>query len=167
MTDSPFTRGEGVLALEKEIFNGYADENNSQIPQALYKRGGGGYSEVAMGIMNAIYNNIDTFMVVNVPNRDLLPFLPDDAVIETACMVNAGGIKSVTIEPPPKSVWGLISAVKNYEQLAVEAALTGCRDTALLALVAHPLVGDYDIAKPLLDELLEANKEYLPQFFRE
>jgi len=168
MSHSPTTRGEDVLALEKEIFSdtgGYADENNSQIPQALYKRGGGGYSEVAIGIMNAVCNNIDTFMVVNVPNHGVLPFLPDDAVIETACMVNAGGIKSLTIDPPSKAVWGLIAAVKNYEQLAVEAALTGSRDAALLALVAHPLVRDYDIAKPLLDELLEANREYLPKFF--
>ena len=165
LKNAPKTRGEQVLELEKEIFDGYADENNSQVPQALYKRGGGGYSDIAIGIIDAIYNNIDTFMVVNVPNRKVLPFLPDDAVIETACMVNASGIKSVTIEPPPKAVWGLISAVKNYEKLAVEAALTGCRDTALLALVAHPLVRDYDVAKPLLDELLEANREYLPQFF--
>ena len=165
MSKSPTTRGEDVLALEKEIFDGYADENNSKVPQALYRRGGGGYSDVAMGVMNAVYNNIDTFMVVNVPNCGVLPFLPNDAVIETACMVNASGSKSVTIAPPPKSVWGLIAAVKNYEQLAVEAALTGYRDTALLALLAHPLVGDYDVAKPLLDELLEANREYLPKFF--
>jgi len=166
MKNASETRGEQVLALEKEIFDGYSDENNSEVPQALHKRGGGGYSDVAIGIMDSIYNNIDTFMVVNVPNNNILPFLPNDAVIETACMVNAGGIKSVTIDPPPKSVWGLISAVKNYEQLTVEAALTGCKDTALLALVAHPLVRDYDVAKPLLDELLEANKDYLPLFFK-
>lgn len=64
------------------------------------------------------------------------------------------------------TVWGLVSAVKNYEQLAVEAAVTGNKDTALMALVAHPLVRDYDIAVPLLEELLEANKKYLPQFFK-
>jgi len=166
LKNAPATRGEEVLALEKEIFDGYADENNNQVPQALHKRGGGGYSDVAIGVIDAIYNNIDTFMVVNVPNNRVLSFLPDDAVIETACMVNAGGIKSVAIAPPPKAVWGLIAAVKNYEQLTVEAALTGCRETALAALVAHPLVRDYDIAKPLLAELLEANKNYLPQFFK-
>ena len=167
LKNAPATRGEDVLALEKEVFDGYADENNNQIPQALHKRGGGGYSDVAIGVIDAIYNNIDTFMVVNVPNNRVLSFLPDDAVIETACMVNAGGIKSLTIAPPPKAVWGLIAAVKNYEQLTVEAALTGCRETALTALVPHPLVRDYDIAKPMLAELLEANKNYLPQFFKE
>jgi 6-phospho-beta-glucosidase len=55
--------------------------------------------------------------------------------------------------------------VKNYEQLAVEAALSGSKELALLALMAHPLVHDYEIAVPLLDELLAANQAYLPQFF--
>ena len=50
------------------------------------------------------------------------------------------------------------------EQLAVEAAVHGNRDTALFALLAHPLVADYDIAKDLLCELLEVNSKYLPQF---
>ncbi|HWI64518.1 MAG TPA: 6-phospho-beta-glucosidase, partial [Symbiobacteriaceae bacterium] len=62
----------------------------------------------------------------------------------------------------PGAVRGIISAVKNYEQLAVEAAVTGDRRTALLALLAHPLVREYEIARPLLDDLLEANREYLP-----
>ena len=165
MANAPSTRGEQVLGLEAEIFAAYADETNSQLPQALHRRGGGGYSEIAIGVMDAIYNNTDRFMVANVPNRGVLPFLPEDAVIETACLVNAAGLKNLTLDPPPKAVWGLISAVKNYEQLAVDAALTGSRDTALLALVAHPLIRDYDIAVPLLDELLEANKQYLPKFF--
>ena len=47
--------------------------------------------------------------------------------------------------------------VKNYEMLTAEAAVTGDYDTALLALTHHPLVGDYDIAKTLLDEMLAAN----------
>jgi alpha-galactosidase/6-phospho-beta-glucosidase family protein len=38
---------------------------------------------------------------------------------------------------------------------------------ALLALLAHPLVGEYETALPLLDEMLEANRLYLPQFFPE
>jgi len=56
-------------------------------------------------------------------------------------------------------------AVKAYEKLTVRAALEGDRDLALAALMAHPLVGDIAKALPLLDEMLEANKEYLPRFF--
>jgi alpha-galactosidase/6-phospho-beta-glucosidase family protein len=44
--------------------------------------------------------------------------------------------------------------------------VTGDRDVALRALMANPLVGRYDIARPLLDELLRINETYLPQFNR-
>jgi 6-phospho-beta-glucosidase len=130
----------------------------------LKKRGGGGYSKIATTVMNAIYNNKDTWVVVNAQNRGVLSFLPDDAVIETPCIVNAAGITPTIIAKPPGSTWGLIAAVKNYEQLAVDAALNGCRDAAVLALTAHPLVNDYDVAMELVDKLLVANKQYLPQF---
>jgi 6-phospho-beta-glucosidase len=56
--------------------------------------------------------------------------------------------------------------VKNYETLTVEAAVHGDKTKALLALLAHPLIMDYDIASPMLDDLLEAHKQYLPQFFK-
>ena len=61
---------------------------------------------------------------------------------------------------------GLVEAVKAYEELAIEAALSGDRDVALRALLANPLVADYDVAAPLLDALLEANRAHLPRFFR-
>ena len=90
----------------------------------------------------------------------------DEAVIETACFVSRDGIKPLNLKNYPTEVIGLISAVKNYESLTVEAALTGDYDTALKAMLAHPLIREYDIAKPLLDEMLEAHKDYLPQFFK-
>ena len=72
--EAPYTRGEYVQMLEKEIFAAYADPNNDEKPAALAKRGGGGYSEVAMNFVNAVYNNVDTEMVVNVPNGGAVPF---------------------------------------------------------------------------------------------
>ena len=160
------TRGESILELEKQIFREYADETNDQKPKTLAKRGGGGYSKVAIGVMDAIYNDTGKWMVINVANNGTVRFLDDDAVIETACYVSKNGMKPLTIADYPKAIVGLVSAVKNYESLAVEAAITGDKDLALQALVAHPLVRDYDIAKPLLEEMLEAHKDYLPQFYK-
>jgi len=60
---------------------------------------------------------------------------------------------------------GLVQHAKAYERLAIEAAVTGDRGVALQALMANPLVGDYDVAGPLLEALLEANAERLPRFF--
>lgn len=160
------TRGEAILELEKQIFREYADESNNDKPKTLAKRGGGGYSKVAIGVMDAIYNDTGKWMVINVANNGTVRFLDDDAVIETACYVSKNGMQPLTIPDYPKAVVGLISAVKTYESLAVEAAITGNKDIALQALVAHPLVRDYDIAKPLLEEMLEAHRDYLPQFYK-
>ncbi len=161
----PLSRGEEVLALVDEAFRAYADETQDTKPEALTKRGGGGYSAVAIGILDALYNDANEVIVVNVANQGVVKGLPDDAVVEIPCLVNAAGIVPLNMPDIPRAVWGLVAAVKNYEQLAVDAALTGSRDTALLALIAHPLVGDYDVAAPMLDEMLAANRAFLPQFF--
>ena len=165
LRNAPMSRGEVVLELEKEIYEDFRNESFSDKPPSLKKRGGGGYSEVAIGAMDAIYNNLDTWAVVNVPNNGVFDFLPDNAVIETACLINANGIRPLVSAPPPRAVWGLVSMVKNYEMLTAEAAVIGDRDTAVLALTHHPLVMDYDEAEKLFTRLLEAHREFLPQFF--
>ncbi|MFN2233483.1 MAG: 6-phospho-beta-glucosidase [Anaerolineales bacterium] len=163
--EKPLTRGEQVQLIEKEVFDAYADPSQVSKPEALNKRGGGGYSNIALDVMEAAFNNDDKCIVINTANQGAVAYLPDDAVIEVPCMVNASGIFPLRQPDVPQAVWGLIAAVKNYEQLAVEAAVTGDRDTALLALLAHPLVGDYAKAKAILADMMEANRQYLPQFY--
>lgn len=163
---APQTRGEFVMEVEKEVFAAYADPENDEKPEALAKRGGGGYSEVAVGFCNAVYNNTDTQMVVNVPNNGAISFLPDSAVVEVGCLVNAHGVAPLHVADIPAFGWGLIAAVKNYEQLAVEAALEGDRRKAKLAMLAHPLMHEYALLDTVFEELLEAHKPYLPQFFK-
>jgi 6-phospho-beta-glucosidase len=158
------TRGEYVQELEKIVFAGYADPNNADIPEALNERGGGGYSEVAMNFVNAVYNNVDTEMVVNVPNNGAVPFLPDKGVVEINCLVNKRGMSPIHKAYIPEPCWGLIAEVKNYEMLAVEAAVEGSITKMKQALLAHPLVREYSIIEKLVPDLLEGSKEYLPQF---
>ena len=160
------TRGEYVQDLEKIVFAGYADANNADIPKELYKRGGGGYSEVAMNFVNAVYNNVDTEMVVNVQNKGAVPFLPDDGVVEINCLVNKRGMAPIHKSYIPAPCWGLISEVKNYEMLAVEAAVEGNVTKMKQALLAHPLVREYSVVEKIVPDLLEGSKEFLPQFFK-
>jgi len=163
--NKPLSRGEQVQRIEKEVFEVYSDPEQHTKPEALNKRGGGGYSEIALSVIEAATTNQEQVVVINTPNNGAVDCLPDDAVIEVPCLVNASGIFPLRQPEIPRTVWGLIAAVKNYEQLTVEAAVTGNRDTALLALLAHPLVSDYEKAKTLLQEMLEANRAYLPQFY--
>jgi 6-phospho-beta-glucosidase len=65
----------------------------------------------------------------------------------------------------PPDMSGLVAHCKAYERLAVEAAVSGSRDTMIRALVANPLVGQYPKAEQLTDTLLAANRRFLPRFF--
>ena len=166
LKSAPLTRGQQVMALEEEIYAAYADPEVNDKPEALARRGGGGYSEVAMGFLDAVYNDRDTWMIVNVPNQGAISFLPDNACVEIGCLVNKAGPQPIKVRSVPAFAWGLIAEVKNYEQLAVEAAVEGDRNKAQLALLAHPLVREYALVEPLLTALLEAHKDDLPQFVK-
>jgi 6-phospho-beta-glucosidase len=94
-----------------------------------------------------------------------VPDLPDDAVVEVPARIDRGGAHPLPLAPLAPEMLGLVQAAKAYERLAVTAAVTGDRTVALRALLANPLVRQYPIAAPLLDALLEANREHLPRFF--
>lgn len=95
----------------------------------------------------------------------MLPELPPAVCVEIPAMVQRSGIKPLSLGAMPLAVRGLVQAVKAYEELTVEAALTGDRRVALAALMANPLVGSYDKAKGYLERVLKADREYLPRFF--
>ena len=159
--NAKLTRGEEVIILEKEIYSAFADENCCDKPKALAKRGGGGYSDVAVSVMDALYNNNPLQTVANIPNKGTHTFLDYNAVIETPVFINKSGIRGLQVPEPHQIVQGLMKSVKTYEQLTVEAAVTGDRAKAVLALTAHPLVKDYDLAKELVGEIIEAHPRYL------
>ena len=80
-------------------------------------------------------------------NHGTLPFLPDNAVIEVPAVIGAGGPEPVPAAPLAPLLRGLIAHVYAYEELALDAALRGGRDRVYDALLAHPLVGQYELAE--------------------
>ena len=56
---------------------------------------------------------------------------------------------------------GLVAHVSAYEELALDAALRGGRERVFRALLAHPLVGQADVAETLADRMIDANREFL------
>lgn len=161
------TRGEVCKGLEKELLELYKDVNLTGKPKLLEQRGGAYYSTAAVSLIDAIENGKNEFHVVNVRNNGALSFMDNDDVVEVKCRVTKQGITPVKIERFNNDlIIGLMKAVKAYEKLAVKAGLYGDYDAALAALLVHPLIGDYNKAKPLLDEMLEANKDFLPQFYK-
>ena len=100
--------------------------------------------------------------VANVRNGGHFPFLADDAVIEVPCDVSPAGIVPRATAPVEPLYAGLIGHVTAYEDLALQAALHGGRDRVADALLAHPLVGQFDVAETLTDSLLATNQQFLP-----
>ena len=157
------SRASRVAELEAELLELYADPALDHTPPALRQRGGAYYSDAAVGLLASLLGTGPARdHVVNVRNRGLLPFLDDSAVIEVRAAVGTDGILPHAVPPVPPLVAGLIAHVSRYEELGVEAALHGGRDRVVRALLAHPLVGQYETAQALADRLIEENREWLP-----
>ncbi|MFJ9596373.1 6-phospho-beta-glucosidase [Streptomyces virginiae] len=160
------SRAAEVAAMERELLALYADPGLDEKPALLAKRGGAFYSEAAVDLAAALLGDGGTdVQVVNTYNNGTLPFLPDDAVVEVQARVRtADGCGPVPLPVPRLDPLfaGLISHVTAYEDLALDAALRGGRERVFKALLAHPLVGQYDLAEALADRLLAHNKEHLP-----
>ncbi|MET9607939.1 6-phospho-beta-glucosidase [Streptomyces sp. NPDC006512] len=160
------SRAAEVAAMEKELLALYGDPALDEKPALLAKRGGAFYSEAAVDLAAALLGDGGPpVQVVNTRNGGTLPFLPDDAVIEVQARVRgAGGSGPVPLAVPRLDPLyaGLIAHVTAYEDLALDAALRGGRERVFKALLAHPLVGQFDLAEGLTDRLLAHNKEHLP-----
>lgn len=158
------TRGEQVKKVEKELFELYKDPNLNIKPPQLEKRGGAHYSDAACSLINSIYNDKKDIHVVNVKNNGTILDLPNDAVIETNAVINKNGAHPINIGHVPTKIRGLMQSVKAYEELTIEAGVTGNYYTALQALTIHPLVPSATVAKKILDDIIRENIDYLPQY---
>lgn len=162
------TRGEVCKDIEAKLLELYKSPNLDEKPKLLEERGGALYSTAAVSLIDAIENDRKQTHVVNVKNAGALDFMEKDDVVEIKCIVDRDGARPVKVEKFDNYyIIGLMRAVKAYEKLAVKAGLNGDYHAALAALMVHPLVGGYHKAKGVLDEMLEANREYVPGFFKE
>jgi 6-phospho-beta-glucosidase len=160
------SRAEVVKRVEEELFELYRDPSLNVKPRQLEQRGGAYYSEAAVRLMNSLHNDTRDIQTLNVKNGSIIPFLPEDASIEVNCLVTKHGPIPLPLMKIPPAIRGLLAAVKHYESLTIEAAVTGDRGIALQAMAHHPLVPSVTVAEKLLAEMLEHNSVYLPQFFR-
>ena len=163
--DAEKTRGELCIEIEERLRAKYSDPELKEKPPELAERGGSLYATVAVAAAESIICDKNDSHVVAAKNNGAVPFMDDNDVVEVLCALGKNGIKPQKVSVYNEYIVGLMRAVKAYEKLAVKAALEGDRDIALAALMAHPLVGDTKKAIPMLEEMLEANKEELPRFF--
>ncbi|WP_330283393.1 6-phospho-beta-glucosidase [Streptomyces sp. NBC_00588] len=175
------SRAAEVAEMERQLLTMYGDPALDEKPELLAKRGGAYYSEAAVDLAAALLGDQSSgpagpsveggggrrvgggspYQVVNTYNRGTLPFLPDDAVIEVPAAVGPKGALPLAVPAVNPLYAGLMANVTAYEDLALEAALRGGRDRVFRALLAHPLIGQYEYADALTDRLIAHNREHL------
>lgn len=160
------TRGEVVQAVEDDLLKMFADPKVLVKPAELMLRGGARYSEAAVNLILSLLLDRRDVQIVVARNNGAIADFADDVSVEVPCVVGAHGVTPLTMGHFPESIRALAIQAKAWESAVVKAAVSGDRRDAVLAMLQNPLVPDYPTAVKLVDEMLEAHKAYLPQFFK-
>jgi 6-phospho-beta-glucosidase len=158
------TRAETVKRTEESLFELYKDPNLDHKPEELTKRGGAHYSDAACDLIMSIHNDLRMMMVVSTVNNGTITDLPNDSVVETSAIITSHGPEPLAWGGFESSIRGTLQLQKAMEEVVIEAAVTGCYNTALQAFTMNPVISSGSKAKAMLDEMLIENRDYLPQF---
>ncbi len=158
------TRAETVKKTEAELFELYKDEKLDYKPEQLTKRGGTHYSDAACEVIASIINDKRKIMVVSTQNNGAIADLPYDSIVEISAMITSHGAEPINWGSFKPAARGILQIQKAMEEVVIDAAVTGDYGTALQAFTINPLINGGAKAKTMLNEMLVANKDYLPQF---
>ncbi|MBI1877576.1 MAG: alpha-glucosidase/alpha-galactosidase [Chloroflexi bacterium] len=125
--------------------------------------------EYGSHIIEAIETNRRICINGNVPNRNLITNLPYGCCVEVPCLVDSNGIQPTAVGALPPQLAALNRTNINVQELIVEAALTGDTETIYHAVMLDPLtaaVCTLPQIRAMVDELLAAQAQWLPQFQR-
>lgn len=103
----------------------------------------------------------------NVRNFGLIDNLPEGCCVEVPVLASKKGLQPMHVGPLPDHLAVLVNTSARCEELAVEGAITGDRRKIFHAICFDPLTSSVlslDEIKAMVDEMFEANKDYLPQF---
>lgn len=160
-SDPNYTRAnqimDGRLKKIEETVNKIQTANNIEELDYESSEHGNYIVDIASSILN---NKNNRFMLI-VPNKGSIPNLREDAVVEVPCYVNANGVEPVSLRfCIPDFHKGLMEAQVASEKLLVDAFFENSYQKALEAFTLNQTVPNADVAKKVLDEFIEVNKDY-------
>jgi 6-phospho-beta-glucosidase len=161
----PTTRAQDIAAEVDDYWRHYEEQAAADAPVLDPARSRGGILELelAIDVIDAIVNDTGAVWPVNVPNvGGVLPGFPEDLVVEVPAVVDRSGARPISQPPLPAGARGLIEMLGAYQALTAEAAWSGTRREAVVALASHPLVVSLDLAERLYDEMAAAHRAHLP-----
>lgn len=136
------------------------EPGNSSLPS-------GRTHEYGSYIMEAMETDRPARVNGNVPNRALIPNLPKGCCVEVPCLVDGNGVQPTAVEHYPAQLAALNRTNINVQELIVEAARTGDTEAVHHAVALDPLtaaVCTLPRIRTMVDEMLEAQARWLPQF---
>jgi 6-phospho-beta-glucosidase len=142
-------RAATVARIEAGLLDLYRDPGLTTKPALLEQRGGAFYSEAAAALLASLTAGTGDVQVVDVRNDGAIPGLADDDVVELPACIDGDGAHPLPREPLEPLLLGLVQHVAAYERLAVTAAGTRAEADVRRALLAHPLVGQWEMAREL------------------
>jgi 6-phospho-beta-glucosidase len=146
-------RAEQLLELQDSILAEYAQHTGGQMPAALAKRGANWYEKIIVPVLLALINDTRERIIVNVVNGRAVPFLPQQAIVEAACIVGADGATPMGVGVAPADLQAMIQLNCTYEMLVAEGAAERDRKKALRALLLSSLVPSADVAQAIMERI--------------
>lgn len=132
-------------------------------PEEFLNQASGEHEQVC-DIVESIRTNAGREYNANLPNAGQIPNLPQDVVVECPALAGSGGMRPRQTKPLPAGILGTLATRFQWAEVTVEAALEGNREKFVQALLLDGAVKSIETAYKLADELLAAQKDYLPQF---
>lgn len=157
---------EEIIAWGDQIYAdmGAQAAGRKPLDDAILRRAEGEHEQL-LDILRSIARDERRMFFANVPNHGAVPNLPAEAILELPVVATATGLRAVQILDFPAPLAAITACKIAATRLTVAAALAGDRGLFVEALLADGAVNDPEIARRLADELLEAQRQYLPNFF--
>lgn len=151
--------------IVKEINYGLLDlyKTIDYIPKELSERGGSGYSKTVIDVILSLYTNDQKVHYIVSKNNGALRELPFESFVEIPCVINKNRVIPLVCEKLPFTANPLIYTMKMYEIKLIEGVMERDLDKIYNSMIINPLIRCHSVAKPLLEDILKINKEYIPK----
>ena len=130
--------------------------------KGVFKRAVSG--ERAVAILEAMIEDKNTYEIVNIPNDGIIENLPQDLVIECTGIVNKEGVHGIKLGKIPVNIAALLRIEASIQDVCVEAILKESKDLAIACIAMDVNCGSFEMAENIFNEMVEVQKEYLPNF---
>ncbi len=98
---------------------------------------------------------------INVPNRGLIPQLPDFMVVEVPGWIDRKGVEGIRLDAMPAGFAGLLANQVAVHDLTAQAILEKSRDLVIQALLVDPVVDRASPVEEMIQSMIERQPDYL------